>query len=79
MAIEFVPDPVHLPCQVDPQFGIHRLVNNIKGVSSHTLRKEFPRLRSRIPTFMVEWLFSIDRRGAPVALIKPYVEKQKGV
>ena len=25
--------------EVDPQFGIHGLVKNLKGVSSHTLRK----------------------------------------
>jgi hypothetical protein len=29
--------------EVDPQFGIHRLVKNLKGVTSHNLGKECPR------------------------------------
>jgi len=34
LALEIMPDHVHLLCDVDPQFGIHRLVKNIKGVNS---------------------------------------------
>lgn len=49
-SLEILSDQVHLLCEVDPQFGIHRLVKNVKAVSSHTLRKEFPVLRSRLPT-----------------------------
>jgi Transposase IS200 like len=43
-------DPVHLVRQVDPQFGIHRLGNNLKVANSHSLRKEFSMWGSRIPT-----------------------------
>ena len=42
IALAIMPDHVHLLCEVDPQFGIHRLVKNIKGVSSHSLCKGFP-------------------------------------
>src|SRR6266576_3412072 len=49
IALEIIPDHVHMLCEVDPQFGIHRFVKNIKGVTSHVLRKEFVRLiQSRI-------------------------------
>ena len=41
IALEIMPDHVHGQVEVDPQFGIHRLVKNLKGVSSHTLRQEF--------------------------------------
>lgn len=34
IALEIMPDHVHLLCEVDPQFGIHRLVKHLKGVSS---------------------------------------------
>jgi putative transposase len=35
MALETMSDQEHLLCQVDPQFGIHHLVNNIKAMSLH--------------------------------------------
>ena len=79
MAIEIMPDHVHLLCEVDPQFGIHRLVKNIKGVSSHTLRKEFPTLRSRIPTLWTNSYLVSTVSGAPLAVTQHYVENQKNV
>jgi putative transposase len=49
--MEVMPDHVHLLlADVDPQFGIHRVVKAIKGRSSRFLRQEFPALRARIPT-----------------------------
>jgi REP element-mobilizing transposase RayT len=36
IALEIMPDHVPVLVEVDPQFGIHRLVKNLKGVSSHT-------------------------------------------
>ena len=39
--MEIMPDHVHLLIEVDPQFGIHRAVKQIKGVSSRVLRQEF--------------------------------------
>ena len=50
IALEIMPDHVHLLIEIDPQFGIHRLIKNIKGVSSHVLRKEFASLRTRLPS-----------------------------
>ena len=38
MELEVMPDHVHLVVDVDPQFGIHRLVKLIKGRSSRLLR-----------------------------------------
>lgn len=40
-----MPDHVHLLVEVDPQFGVHRLVKRIKGRSSRVLREEFPWLK----------------------------------
>jgi putative transposase len=36
--MEIMPDHVHLVIEVGPQYGIHRLVRQLKGVSSHALR-----------------------------------------
>ena len=46
--MEAMPDHVHLVVEVDPQYGVHKLVKAIKGRSSRVLRGEFPWLRSRL-------------------------------
>lgn len=79
IALEIMPDHVHLLVEVDPQFGIHRLVKNLKGVSSHTLRKEFASLVSRLPTLWTNSYFVSTVGGAPLSVIKQYVENQKNV
>ena len=45
LALEVMPDHVHLLVEVDPQYGIHRLVRAVKGRSSRLLRQEFPWLK----------------------------------
>jgi len=77
--LEVMPDHVHLLCEVDPQFGIHRLVRNLKGRSSRLLRQEFPWLRSRLPTLWNNSYLVATVGGAPLVVIKQYIENQKGV
>jgi putative transposase len=79
IALEIMPDHVHVLVEVDPQFGIHRLVKNLKGVSSHTLRQEFRTLQSRLLTLWKNRYFVSTVGGAPLAVIKQYVENQKDV
>src|SRR5438874_10973206 len=43
--LEVVPDHVHLLVRGDPQFGIHRLIQVLKGYSSQALREELPSLK----------------------------------
>lgn len=76
-SLEILSDQVHLLCEVDPQFGIHRLVKNVKAVSSHALRKEFRALRSRLPTLWTNSYLVATVAGAPLAVIQQYVERQK--
>ena len=70
---------VHLLCEVGPQFGIHRLVRYMKGRSSRLLRQEFPWLRSRLPTLWTHSYFVSSVGGAPLSIIKQYIENQKNV
>jgi len=77
--LEVMPEHVHLLCEVDPQFGIHRLVRYLKGRSSRLLREEFPWLRSRLPTLWTHSYFVATVGGAPLAIIKQYIENQKHV
>jgi putative transposase len=77
--LEVMPDHVHLLVEVDPQFGIHKLVKLAKGRSSHLLRREFPGLRSRLPTLWTNSYFVSTVGGSPLAVVKQYIENQKRV
>ena len=76
---EVMPDHVHLLIDVDPQFGLHRVVKAIKARSSRLLRDEFPWLKSRIPTLWTHGYFVSTAGGAPLAVIKRYIANQKNV
>lgn len=75
--LELMPDHVHLLVDVDPQFGIHTLVKNLKGKSSRILRKEFPILTTKLPTLWTNSYFVSTVGGAPLEVIKQYIENQK--
>ena len=77
--MEIMPDHVHLLLEIDPQYGVHRTVKQIKGYSSRILRQEFSWLRSRIPTLWTNSYFVSTVGGAPLAVIKQYIENQKYV
>jgi REP-associated tyrosine transposase len=79
LALEIRPDHVHLLVEVDPQFGVHRLVKRLKGHTSHALRLEFPALKSRLPTLWTHAYFLSTVGGAPRSAITQYVENQKDV
>jgi putative transposase len=70
-------DHVHILVEVDPQYGIHKLIKNIKGRSSRLLRVEFKRLRTKIPTLWTNSYFISSVGGAPLEDIKKYIENQK--
>lgn len=77
--MEIMPDHVHLLMEVDPQFGIHKAVKQIKGRTSRILRQEFVWLRSRLPTLWTNSYFVSTVGGAPLSVIKQYIENQKTV
>jgi len=79
LEMELMPDHVHLLVEVDPQYGIHRLVKRVKGRSSRLLRQEFAFLRSRLPTLWTNSYFVSTVGGAPLDVIKQYIEDQKRV
>lgn len=77
--MEIMPDHVHLLIEVDPQYGINKAVCHIKGTTSHILRTEFPWLKSRLPTLWTNSYFVSTVGGAPLEIIKQYIEEQKYV
>ena len=77
--MEIMPDHVHMLIEVEPQFGVHKAVKRIKGNSSKVLRSEFSWLKSRIPTLWTNSYFVSTVGGAPLSVIKQYIENQKKV
>jgi putative transposase len=77
--MEVMPEHVHILVEVDPQFGIHTLIKRLKGSSSRILRFEFPWLCKKLPTLWTNSYFVSTIGGAPLEVIKQYIEKQKNV
>lgn len=76
---EVMPDHVHLLIDCDPQFGIHKVIKRIKGRTSKLLRDEFPWLKQRLPSLWTNRYFVATVGGAPIAVVKQYIENQKWI
>ena len=77
--MEIMPDHIHLLMEADPQFGIHKAVKLIKGRTSRILRQEYGWLRSRLPSLWTNSYFVSTVGGAPLSVVKQYIENQKTV
>ena len=77
LEMKVMPDHVHLLLEVDPQFGIHKAIKTIKGKTSRILRSEFKSLTTRIPSLWTNSYFVSTVGGAPLSIIKQYIESQK--
>ncbi|MFC7640066.1 IS200/IS605 family transposase [Streptosporangium lutulentum] len=73
-------DHVHLLVHYPPKVAISKLVNSLKGVSSHYLRKEFTGRVNRAIMHGPFWspsYFAASCGGAPLTVIKAYIEQQR--
>lgn len=78
-SIAIQPDHVHLFIRAIPNHSPSYIVNQLKGRTSNVLRKEFPSLRSRLPTLWTRSYF-IDTVGVVNEFtIRRYIDEQKGV
>ena len=77
--METMPDRVHLLIACDPQFGIHRVIKQIKGYSASVIRKEFPFLKSRMPNMWTNSYFCSTVGSVSLEVVKQYIENQKNV
>ena len=75
--MEIMPDHVHLLVDVDPQFGVHTFVKRIKGKTSRILRSEYPHLCTKLPTLWTNSYFVSTVGGAPLEIVRQYIESQK--
>ena len=71
-------DHAHILMSMPPNVDLSKFVNNLKTTSSRLLRKEFPELHKvyRKPVFWSRSYCVVSCGGAPLAIIKQYVEQQ---
>jgi putative transposase len=79
LALEIQPDHVHLFIQGKPKISPNLLIGQIKGFTSRILRKEFDYLSSRLPTLWTRSYFVSTHGHVSNAIIKKYIEEQKGI
>lgn len=77
--MEIMPDHVHLFIKSKPTYAIHFVVNQLKGYSSVVLRKEFPSLKSRLPTLWTRSYFVESVGHISEDTVKKYIENQKNL
>ncbi len=77
LEMEIMPDHVHLLLEVDPQYGVHKAVKAIKGKTSRILRQEYHHLTTKLPTLWTNSYFVSTVGGAPLDIVKQYIESQK--
>ncbi len=77
--MEIMPDHVHLLLDIIPKKGVETAVNMIKGYTSHELRKEFPSLKTRLPTLWTHSKFISSVGAVTLEVVKKYIEEQKSV
>jgi putative transposase len=79
IALEIMPDHVHLFIQGNPKISPNTLIGKIKGYSSRMLREEFKELKTRLPTLWTRSYFVSTHGHVSDALIQKYIEEQKGI
>ncbi len=77
ISMEIMPDHVHVFVKSEPIHSPHYIVQQFKGVSANLLRKEFPFLKSRIPTLWTRSYYAESVGHISEDTIKKYIENQK--
>lgn len=70
-------DHIHILAQIHPQLGVNKFVKLIKGRSSRILREQFPELKKKLPTLWTNSYFVSTVGGAPLEVVKQYIENQQ--
>lgn len=76
VAFEGDDDHVHLLIEYPPKVQLSKLVNSLKGVSSRRLRQAF-KVRTHRDHLWSPSYFAASCGGAPLSIIRAYVEQQR--
>jgi len=73
------PDHVHLFAHFPPTLAPYQIAHRLKGATSHTLRNEFPALKSRLPSLWTHSYYCGTAGNVSSETIRRYIEAQKGM
>ena len=76
--MEIMPDHVHLLIDCNPRFGIMNCVRRLKTISVNKIKKEFPRIKQKLPNLWTRSAFISSVGSVSLDTIKQYIEDQKG-
>ena len=76
--LEVMPDHVHLLIDCAPSPGIDKIVGKIKGYTSHTIRKEYPWMKRRLPSLWTRSKFISTTGAVTMQAVQSTIENQKG-
>lgn len=74
---EIMSDHVHIFVKSAPTLAPHYIVQQLKGYSSRVLRKEFPKLKSRLPTLWTRSYYCESVGHISEEVVKKYIADQK--
>ena len=77
LAMEVMPDHVHLLLDADPRIGIHKIVSQIKGWTSRAIGKEFPFVKRKLPSLWTRSKFIATVGTVSLDVAKQYISNQK--
>jgi len=77
VALEVMPDHVHLFLKAPPTHAPQHIANQIKGYTSHELREKFPDLKSRLPSLWSRSYYVGSAGAVSSATIRKYIEQQR--
>lgn len=75
--LEIMPEHVHMFVKCSPVDPPHFIVQQFKGYTSHTMRKEFSELRTRVPTLWTRSYYYESVGHISENTVKKYIEDQK--
>lgn len=76
IALEVMPDHVHLFVKHEPKASASYVANQFKGYTSRVLREEFPHLRSRMPTLWSSSFFVASVGAVSADTVQRYIDTQ---
>jgi len=77
VALEVMPDHVHLFLKAPPTHAPQHIANQMKGYTSHELREKFPDLKSRLPSLWSRSYYVGSAGAMSASTIQRYIETQK--
>lgn len=78
LALEIQADHLHLFVEMPPKWAPAQIAYRIKGYTSHVLRREFPRLKSRLPSLWSRSYYVGTAGEVSAETIQRYIEAQRG-